>query len=157
VAARVRSVQDALGRPLVLENPTAYLRFRESTIPEPEFLTRLCEETGCALLVDVNNLHVNATNHGFDPRTWLAALPADRVAQIHLAGHSVQGPLLIDTHAAPVSGAVLALYGCALRRFGRVSTLLEWDAALPALDDLLAELRRAEPWRAAAPERARAA
>jgi uncharacterized protein (UPF0276 family) len=144
VAARVRAVQDVLGQALVLENATAYLTFAESTMPEPEFLARLCEATGCALLVDVNNAYVNAVNHGFDPHAWLAALPPERVAQLHLAGHRRRGAQLVDTHDAEVAAPVWELYAFALRRFGLRSTLLEWDAALPALDVLLAELAKAE-------------
>ncbi len=148
VALRVRAVQQLLGRPLALENPSSYLRFRSSTLSESEFLARLCAEADCALLLDVNNVYVSAVNHGFDPEAYLAELPAERVVQIHLAGHSARGGLLIDTHDAPVAAPVWELYASALRRFGRVSTLLEWDASIPPLDALLAELGRAQPGRA---------
>jgi hypothetical protein len=154
VAARVREAQDLLGRPLVLENPTVYVELRASTLSEPEFLARLCDETGCALLLDVNNLHVNATNHRFDPLEYLAALPADRIAQLHLAGHSERDGRLVDTHDAPVAAPVWKLFAEALRRLGGVSTLLEWDAAIPGLDVLLRELGKAAPFRA---EQSRAA
>src|SRR5262249_45004463 len=109
VAERVSIVQDLLGRRLVIENPSTYLRFRSSAMSEPEFLARLCEKTGCALLLDVNNIYVSAANGGCDPAEYLEALPADRVAQIHLAGHSSVGGRLLDTHAAPVAAPVSAL------------------------------------------------
>jgi hypothetical protein len=143
VAARVREAQDEVGRPIALENPSSYLRFRHSTLSEAEFLARLCEEADCALLLDVNNVYVSATNHGFDPVAYLAALPVDRVLQIHLAGHSRRGGMLIDTHDAPVCDAVWELFDAALSRFGRVSTLLEWDARIPSLDVLCAEVGKA--------------
>jgi uncharacterized protein (UPF0276 family) len=143
VAARVRAAQDALGQRIALENPSAYLRFASSSIPEPEFLARLCELADCALLLDVNNVYVTGTNLGFDPAAYLDALPADRVVQIHLAGHARVGRRLIDTHDAPVAAAVWELYAHALRRFGGVPTLIEWDAKLPALDVLLAEVAKA--------------
>jgi uncharacterized protein (UPF0276 family) len=157
VAARVSAAQDALGQRIALENPSAYLSFAGSSMPEPEFLARLCAASDCALLIDVNNVHVSGTNLGFDPVAYLDALPADRVVQIHLAGHSRVGGLLIDTHDAPVSAPVWALYAHALRRFGRAATLLEWDAKIPALDVLLAELAKAAPLRERREETARAA
>ena len=156
VAARVREAQDALGRPLVLENATRYVALDDS-LAETEFLARLCDETGCALLVDVNNVHVNATNHRFDAFAYLDALPAERVAQLHLAGHAEVDGRLIDSHDAPVAATVWRLFEHALARFGPVPTVLEWDASLPALDVLLAELRKAEPFFARAAEPPRAA
>jgi len=146
-ADRVRYVQDWLGRPLVLENPSTYLEFKASQMPEWEFLGRLTEDTGCGLLLDVNNVHVSATNHGFDPTTYIDALPADRIAQVHLAGCSDCGRYLIDTHDHPVPDAVWPLYARAQARTGGVSTLLEWDAEIPPFEELLAELAKAKPAR----------
>jgi uncharacterized protein len=143
VAERVRAVQNYLGRPLILENPSSYLEFRASIIPEWEFLGALAEETGCGLLLDVNNVCVGATNHGFDPQTYIDNLPAERIVQIHLAGHSDCGTHLIDTHDRPVARAVWPLFARAHRRTGGVSTLLEWDAHIPPFAELLAELAKA--------------
>jgi hypothetical protein len=142
-ADRVRAVQDALGRPLVLENPSSYLKFRASEMPEWEFLGRLAEETGCGLLLDVNNVYVSATNHGFDAVAYIDALPAERIVQMHLAGCSDCGGYLIDTHDHPVAAPVWPLYARAQARAGAVSTLLEWDARIPPYDELLAELGKA--------------
>jgi hypothetical protein len=143
VAQKVRAAQDALGERIALENPSAYLRWESSAMPEPEFLARLCEAADCALLLDVNNVYVTGTNLGFDPAAYLDALPRDRVVQIHLAGHSRAGARLIDTHDAPVAAPVWALYDHALRRFGNATTLVEWDAKIPALDVLLHEAEKA--------------
>ncbi len=146
-ADRVRAVQDVLRRPLIVENPSTYLEFEASQIPEWEFLGRLAELTGCGLLLDINNVHVSAHNHGYDPTLYIDAVPADRVVQVHLAGPSVEGDCLIDTHDHPVPDEVWALYARAWRRFGPVATLLEWDADIPAYPDLLAELNKAGPAR----------
>ena len=143
VAARVRQVQDALGTQLVLENVSSYLRFVGDTLGEAEFLSALVAETGCGLLLDVNNVYVNAHNHGIDAIEYLAALPAHAVKQIHLAGHSTDAlgsGLLIDTHDAPVCDEVWALYAQARRRFGEVPTMIERDDHIPPLAELLAEL-----------------
>ncbi|MFC5185974.1 MNIO family bufferin maturase [Actinomadura harenae] len=146
VARRVEVVQDALRRPLVLENPSTYASFTHSTMTEAEFLGRLCEESGCLLLLDVNNVAVSAFNHGFDPGEYLRALPHDRIAQIHIAGHADHGTHKIDTHDRPVSEAVWDLYAQAIALAGPTATLLEWDDALPAFPDLLAELAKARPY-----------
>jgi uncharacterized protein len=148
VADRVRAVQDFLGRPLVLENPSTYLEFRASTIPEWEFLGMLAESTGCGLLLDVNNVHVSASNHGFDPAAYIDGLPAEHIVQIHLAGFTDRGTHLIDTHDHPVAAAVWPLYMRAQRRTAGVSTLLEWDARIPPFPDLLHELGKARLARA---------
>lgn len=143
VAARVRQVQDLLGTQLVLENVSSYLRHKGDTLAEAEFLSALVAETGCGLLLDVNNVYVNAHNHGIDATDYFDALPIHAVKQIHLAGHSVDAlgsGLLIDTHDAPVCAEVWALYGQALRRFGQVPTMIERDDHIPPLADLLAEL-----------------
>ena len=157
VVRRVRQAQDLLGRRIALENPSTYLAFAHAQMSEAEFLARLCERTDCALLLDVNNVYVNAMNRGGDPSAFLAALPRDRVVQIHLAGHSRRGRWWIDTHAAPVAPAVWRLYEEALARFGAVSTLLEWDAEIPSLSELRCELAKVEPMRARADAAAHAA
>jgi hypothetical protein len=143
VIDRVRAVQDALRRQILLENVSSYVRFRESTMPEWEFLGRVAEGADCGILLDINNVYVSARNHGFDPLHYLAGVPVDRVAQFHLAGHSDRGSYLLDTHDAPVPDPVWDLYRAAVRRFGRVPALVEWDDHVPALEDLVAESRRA--------------
>lgn len=143
VAARVRQVQDYLGRPLVLENPSTYVEFAQSDIPEWEFLGRLAEDTGCGLLLDVNNVYVSSTNHGWDAAAYIRALPHAHIVQIHLAGPTDCGGYLVDTHDAPVPTEVWRLYALAQRLTGGVSTLLEWDANIPAYPELLAELAKA--------------
>jgi uncharacterized protein (UPF0276 family) len=148
VVGRVNAVQDCLGRPLILENPSTYLEFRASSIPEWEFLARLAEATGCGLLLDVNNVHVSAVNHGFDAAGYIDAIPADRIVQIHVAGHTDCGTHLIDTHDHPVAAPVWPLYALAQRRTGGVATLLEWDANIPDYPGLLAELAKAAAARA---------
>ncbi|TDC56453.1 DUF692 domain-containing protein [Actinomadura sp. KC345] len=142
-AGRVRVVQEMLERPLVLENPSTYATFRQSTMPEWEFVARLCEETGCRLLLDLNNVYVSAVNHGFDPDEYLRGVPHDRVAELHLAGHADHGGHLIDTHDRPVAEPVWELYRTARAHIGPVPTLLEWDDRVPPLPDLLAELDKA--------------
>lgn len=143
VIQRVREVQDILERPLVIENPSSYVQFRASTLPEWEFLARLAEATQCGLLLDVNNVYVSAHNHRFDPEHYIRSLPHDQVVQIHLAGPTHYGEYLIDTHDAPVPARVWELYALAQELTGGVSTLLEWDANLPEYPDLLTELDKA--------------
>lgn len=147
VADRVRVVQDVLERPLVLENPSTYAAFTASTLSEEDFLTQLCAETECRLLLDVNNTYVCAFNHGFDARAYIDAIPAERVVQVHLAGHSDRGAYLLDTHDGPVIDPVWALYARLLARTGPVATLLEWDANIPALETVVNEARKAEKFR----------
>ena len=144
VAARVRQVQDYLERPLILENPSSYVRFAESTLDEPGFLRALAEETGCGLLLDVNNVFVTCFNVGTDPVAYLDAFPWDRVVQMHLAGHQDMGSHLIDTHDRPVRAEVWELFRLAWALTGGASTLLEWDDHIPDFDLCLAELRKAE-------------
>ena len=143
-AANIRLAQDVLERPLLLENPSSYLTFAESTMSEWAFLAELTRQTGCYLLLDVNNVFVSSINHGFDPLKFICAIPADRVRQIHLAGHN-EGPngMLIDTHDAPVRAEVWTLYQAAIERFGPCATMIERDDAIPPLADLLAELDHA--------------
>jgi uncharacterized protein len=135
--------QDVLGRALVLENPSTYLAFADSTMSEAAFLSELCERTGCYLLLDVNNIYVSATNHGFDPDDWLHGLPLDRVRQVHLAGHSQGRDMLIDTHDAPVPDPVWQLFARFASRLGQVATMIERDDHIPPLHDLLVELQQA--------------
>lgn len=142
--ANIVRAQDLLERPLLIENPSSYVQFAQSTMSEWQFLAALTQETGCYLLLDVNNVFVSSVNNGFDPFDFLDGIPADRVRQMHLAGHS-KGPegLLIDTHDTPVCSEVWGLYDAAVDRFGRCATMIERDDAIPPLDELLAELDQA--------------
>jgi uncharacterized protein (UPF0276 family) len=151
VVERIRIVQDVLERPLVLENPSTYATFTVSTMGEPEFIARMAEDADCALLLDVNNVYVQARNHDFDPFEYLAAVPWDRVTQIHLAGHTDNGDHCIDTHDNFVCDPVWALYAEALKRAGSRSTLLEWDDHYPEekpFETVWAEAKKAEAYRA---------
>ncbi|MDP9036661.1 MAG: DUF692 domain-containing protein [Myxococcota bacterium] len=143
VAERVRTVQDYLGAPLALENPSTYVEFVDAPMREWEFLARLVEEADCAILLDVNNVYVSAYNHGFDPATYLAAMPFDRVVQLHVAGHTHHGSHIIDSHIGPVHNDVWALLADVHRRTEGVSVLLEWDAEIPSFEDVHAEALRA--------------
>src|SRR5262249_8094983 len=137
MVARVGYVQDTLGRRILIENVSSYLQFNASTLTEWEFLARLAHESGCGILLDINNVYVSARNHGFDPDIYLKALPRAAVEEMHLAGHTVrqvgQQQILIDTHNQHVCDAVWELYANAVCRFGRVPTLIEWDADIPPL------------------------
>jgi len=143
VIARVHTVQDFLERPLVLENPSSYVTFACSTLTEWEFLTRLTEETGCGLLLDVNNVFVSSVNHEFDPHEYITHIPADAIVQFHLAGHTHLGTHVIDTHDGPVVDQVWELYRFASQRTRGVSTLLEWDAHIPPFPVVEAEILKA--------------
>jgi hypothetical protein len=143
VAQRVSRVQDVLGTRILLENPSTYLAWKGSTIPEAEFLTALAQRADCGLLLDVNNVYVNATNLGFDPIDYLNAIAPERVGQIHLAGHSDRGSYLFDSHDTPVSPAVWDLYALASERFGACSTMVEWDAEIPSYSRLVEEVDHA--------------
>jgi uncharacterized protein (UPF0276 family) len=149
VCRHVDQVQSALGRRILVENPSTYMQFRHSTIPEWEFMAAVAARTGCGILCDVNNIYISAKNHGWNPLTYLAALPPDAIGEIHLAGHSVRqlpdgGTLRIDDHASRVIGEVWSLYEIALRRFGPVPTLIEWDQKVPPFDVLVEEARHAD-------------
>ncbi len=149
VSRHVDQMQAALGRRILVENPSTYLRFVHSTLPEWTFLAELVRRTGCGLLCDVNNLYVSACNHGWNPQTYLAALPAAAIGEIHLAGHRVARldggrTLRIDDHGARVAPEVWALYRDVVRRTGPVPTLIEWDTGVPPLDVLLREAAIAE-------------
>lgn len=143
VVDRVRQVQDSLGRRILLENVSSYVSYRHSEIPEWQFLGAIAERADCLLLLDVNNVYVSARNHGFDPRAYIDGVPADRVQQIHLAGHDASGPVIVDTHDAPVCEAVWDLYAHTVRRLGPVSSMIERDDRIPPLAELLTELDRA--------------
>ena len=143
VAARVGRVQDALGRRIALENASTYITFTADTLSEWDFLAELTRRADCDLLLDVNNVYVSAFNHGFDPADYLAAIPKDRVRQIHLAGHEHNGDHIVDTHDAPVADPVWDLYRAAVARFGAVPTMIERDADIPPFRDLVDELDRA--------------
>lgn len=143
VVARVGEVQDALGRELLLENVSSYARFAGDAMGEAGFLAEIVRRSGCRLLLDVNNVYVSSRNHGFDADAYIAALPAAAIWQIHLAGHSDHGDVLIDTHDAPVCDAVWALYARTIARIGRVTTMIERDDAIPPLPELVDELGRA--------------
>ena len=144
VIERVHRVQDVLERPLILENPSTYVRFRQSTLEEPEFLRRLADATGCGLLLDVNNVFVSCFNTGADPVAYLEAFPCERVVQMHLAGHQQHGSHIIDTHDRPVRAEVWELFRLAWARTGGASTLLEWDGDIPGFAECHAELLKAE-------------
>ncbi len=140
IAGRVRTVQDVLGRRILLENVSSYVSFRDSRLTEWEFLRAVAEEADCLILLDVNNIYVSSVNHEFDAHEYLNAIPAERVQQMHLAGHQDHGDHLIDTHDHPVCDPVWDLYAAAVRRFGRVSTMIERDANIPPLAELQGEL-----------------
>ena len=143
MASRVRVVQDVLERPIFLENPSSYVQFTNSSIPEWEFMRELAERADCGLLIDVNNIYVSSVNHEFDPLTYLDAVPWERVAQFHVAGHTDRGSHLLDSHIGPVDEPVWQLLAEAWRRSGGRSVLLEWDAEIPDFDTVWAEARRA--------------
>jgi uncharacterized protein (UPF0276 family) len=144
VVERVRRVQDILGRRILLENVSTYLEFEQSTMPEWEFLTAVAEHADCGILLDVNNIFVSAFNHGFAAMDYMNAVPVERVHQFHLAGHSDRGTFLHDTHDHPVADPVWELYAAAVKRFGRVSTLIEWDDRIPPFAELHAEAMHAQ-------------
>jgi hypothetical protein len=150
VVARVREVQDVLEQPLVLENPSTYVQFAGADFTEPEFLQELCAQTGCGLLLDVNNVYVCATNHGFDAAAYLRAVPWSNVVYFHLAGHTTHATHLVDTHDRPVCDDVWQLYRMAHRLSGGRSTLLEWDGSIPDFATTHREAKKALRHRAAA-------
>ncbi len=158
VVAHVDQTQDALGRKMLLENPATYVTFAESDVPETEFLAEIARRAGCGLLLDVNNVFVSATNHGFSADAYLAAFPLDFVGEIHLGGHDAQeddagAPLLIDAHGAPVADPVWTLYERVLARTGPIASLIEWDNDVPDWSTLAAEAKRADALMAGAARR----
>jgi uncharacterized protein len=160
VSRNVDHVQTALGRRILVENPALYLRYRDSPIPEPEFLTELAQRSGCGLLCDVNNIYVTAHNIGLDPVAYLTTLPSAPIEEIHLAGHARKdadgGMILIDDHGSRTRSEVWQLFSLALAHLGRKPTLIEWDTDIPALEVLLDEARGAERYLTAAPRAPRA-
>jgi uncharacterized protein len=150
VTRRVKQVQDALERPLVLENPSTYLEYARSSMTEWEFLSELCDATGCGLLLDVNNVYVSSYNHGFDARQYIDGIPADRVVQVHLAGHTNEGTHILDTHSGRAIPQVWKLYERLVARTGPVSTLFEWDASIPPLATVVREAAKARRYRTSA-------
>ncbi|HUK12626.1 MAG TPA: DUF692 domain-containing protein [Thermoanaerobaculaceae bacterium] len=143
----VRTIQDYLERPLVLENPSTYLEFTPNSMPEWEFVARMAEEADCGLLLDVNNVYVSAFNHSFDPVAYIDAIPGERVCQYHLAGHTHKGTHILDTHSDHVVDPVWQLYGHTIRRVGLRATLLEWDANIPPFEVVRDEVLKAKAWR----------
>jgi len=146
-ASRVRVVSEILERPLVLENPSSYVEFAASSMTEWEFLKRLAEEADCGLLLDVNNVYVSSFNHGFDPREYIEGIPADRVVQYHVAGHTNKGTHIVDTHSDHAIEEVWELYRLAWQRTGPTATLYEWDEDIPAFEVLHAEALKARAHR----------
>lgn len=143
VVERIGIVQDVLGQRLYLENPSTYLEFTESDMTEWEFLTRMCKDSGCGLMLDVNNIYVSCFNHGWDIDSYLDHLPYEDVVQFHLAGHTHEGTHIIDTHSAPVVEEVWELYAKVLQRCGSRSCLLEWDEKIPSFSRVVEELEKA--------------
>ncbi len=151
IAAHIDEVQDALGRPYLIENPSSYVGFRTSTMSEAQFLTQLVTRTGCRLLCDVSNVYLSAHNMGYDSREYLDSLPADAIAELHLGGYTPEedeakpgSEVWIDTHAAAITDPVWDLYAYAIRRFGRRPTVIEWDNNIPPLATLLRQALRAD-------------
>jgi uncharacterized protein (UPF0276 family) len=148
ISRRIAQVQDHLGRSILMENPSSYLEYTISQIPEWEFITEVAQSSGCQILLDVNNIYVSAQNHGFDPHAYMDAIPVGLVKEIHLAGFTKNyfegGSILIDTHNRQVASEVWNLYQAALKRFGQQPTLIEWDTDLPELSVLLDEAAKAQ-------------
>lgn len=143
VADRIKQVQDLMGIPMLLENVSSYVTFKASQMTEWDFYRNIVEQADCGILLDVNNIYVSGFNHNFDPLDYLDALPGERIAQIHLAGHQNRGDIIIDTHDHPVIDSVWSLYLEALQRFGPISTMIERDDNIPPLDELVKELDQA--------------
>jgi len=143
IVKRIREVQEILERPILIENVSSYMEFTGSTLSEWEFLAAVAEEADCGILLDINNIYVNAFNHRFDPLVYIDAIPSERVVQFHLAGHSDHGTYLLDMHDHPICEEVWALYKYAVRRFGAVSALIEWDDNIPEFAELAATAEEA--------------
>jgi uncharacterized protein (UPF0276 family) len=152
ICRRIDQVQDFLGRPFVFENPSTYLTFKQSTIPEWDFLRHMTEETGCLLLLDVNNVYVSGFNNDFDAAHYIRQIPHERVVQMHLAGHQHCGDYIIDTHDRRVSTDVWELFSLAWQLTGGAATLLEWDSNIPDFEDCHAELLKAKDFMKAFPK-----
>lgn len=141
---RIQQVQDFLGRQILLENVSSYIEYQDSMLTEWEFLAAVAEQADCLILLDINNIYVSSVNHHFDPQRYLEGIPVHRVRQFHLAGHKLCGDYIIDTHDAPLIEAVWSLYAAAVRRFGKVATMIERDDNIPAFAELVSELQRAK-------------
>jgi len=147
---KIRQIQDILERPLVLENPSSYVEFTSSTMPEWEFIARMAEDADCGLLLDVNNVYVSSFNHGFDPETYIRAIPPERIAYFHVAGHTNFGTHILDTHIGPIIDPVWKLYRLAHEQTGGRSTLLEWDENIPTFPVVHREVLKARKYMGAA-------
>ena len=143
LSGRITQVQDILGRRILLENVSSYVSYRDDEMTEWEFIAELVQRADCELLLDVNNIYVSSVNHGFNPHTFINAMPRQRVRQIHLAGHEDHGDYIIDTHDHPICNTVWDLYAYTLQQLGNIPTMIERDDNIPPLDDLLAELDQA--------------
>lgn len=144
IVSRIIQIQDFLGRPILIENVSSYLTYKQSEMSEWDFILEIVQQAGCYILLDVNNIYVSSVNHHFNPLDYIKAMPEERVAQIHLAGHSNHGDYIIDTHDAPVIQPVWALYEATIRLLGKISTMIERDDNMPPLHDLLAEVNQAK-------------
>lgn len=144
IVSRIQQIQEFLGRALLIENVSSYLTFKQSEMTEWAFLVEIVKKSGCFILLDVNNVYVSSVNHQFDPLDYINAMPAEKVAQIHLAGHSNHGEYIIDTHDAPVIQSVWDLYAATIQKLGQVSTMIERDDNMPPFAELLAELNHAK-------------
>lgn len=144
IVSRIQQIQDFLGRPLLIENVSSYLTYKHSEMSEWNFILEIVKQAGCYILLDVNNVYVSSVNHQFNPLDYIKAMPADRVAQIHLAGHSNHGDYIIDTHDAPVIQPVWDLYTATIQLLGKISTMVERDDNMPPLTELLAEINHAK-------------
>ncbi|KTD42173.1 DUF692 domain-containing protein [Legionella parisiensis] len=143
IASRIHQVQDFLGRPILIENVSSYLTYKQSEMTEWEFIQEIVKQADCYILLDINNIYVSSVNHQFNPIDYIMAMPPERVAQIHLAGHSNHGNYIIDTHDAPVIQPVWSLYAAALQRLGPISSMIERDDNMPPFAELLAEINQA--------------
>ena len=143
IVERIERVQEHLGRQVLLENVSSYVAYRQSEMPEWEFLTEIARRADCGILLDVNNVHVNAFNHGFSAEQYVDSIPADRIGQVHLAGHTDRGTYLFDSHVGPVPDSIWALFRRLSARIGSVPTLVEWDEEIPPYEVVVAESRRA--------------
>ena len=144
IVSRIQQVQDFLGSSILIENVSSYLTYKQSEMTEWEFIHEIAKQAGCYILLDVNNVYVSSVNHQFNPLDYIDAMPAERVAQIHLAGHSNHGDYIIDTHDAPIIQPVWELYAATIRRLGKISTMIERDDNMPPLNELLTELNQAK-------------
>jgi len=144
IVARIKEVQDILGRNIVLENPSSYIEFSESQMSEWDFMSEMAVQADCGILLDVNNIYVSAFNHNFSAEKYIDSIPSEHIVQIHLAGHSNKGDIIIDTHSAPVIDDVWQLYKYAIKSKGNITTMVEWDSAIPEFSVLQAEVEKAK-------------